>query len=488
MAADDSLDQAATQHPAIDAALSRSGMLSDMETGFVEEQRRAELEPGRVLSGRFEIVRLIGAGGMGAVYEAKDRILAGKAVALKVMLPSLMASEQARRRFTQEAMLTRELRHPGIVNVFDVGMDGDLLFLTMELVEGESANDWRRKRGGKVDAKNACGFMHKVAEALRYAHENNVIHRDLKPQNILVIHGGQIRLVDFGLARAIGTRGYARTQAALGTPYYMAPEQSRNSPNVDARADVYSCGVILYQLVTGELPMGVFEPPSEVDGRIPTELDDLVNACLQRRRERRLASAKEMLARLEEVYRVVSGQTSVAGGARAEKAGEPSRPARRRAGGTGVRDRSTERQRPPAAPPAKEGPRIVVADSDPGAVETLRGALSEHGYDVRVAADGEAAVRIIREHRPDLAIVDLKTDKLGGFQVIRTVSDRLNPLNRDVWDTLFFMTCPKATGRDKQYAISLGVRYYMVKPIALTQLVGRIETLLGRSRSRLTTE
>ena len=328
MTPDEPHNPAATEQQAIDVALSRSGMLSEMETGFVEEQRRSALEPGRVLSRRFEIVRMIGAGGMGAVYEAKDRILADKAMALKVMLPSLIASEQARERFTREAMLTRDLRHPCIVNVYDVGMDEDLLYLTMELVRGESANDWRRKRGGKVDAKNACGFMHKVAEALRYAHENNVIHRDLKPQNILVIHGGQIRLVDFGLARAIGTRGYARTQAALGTPYYMAPEQSRNSPNVDARADIYSLGVILYQLVTGELPMGVFEPPSEVDGRIPTELDDLVNACLQRRPGKRLATAKEVAEWLEKVYWIAAGKTDRGRRSRTPSAGaaEPPKP------------------------------------------------------------------------------------------------------------------------------------------------------------------
>ena len=325
MGTDDSPKDAATQRHAIDSALNRSGSLSDMETGFVEEQRRNVLEAGRLLSGRFEIAGLIGAGGMGAVYEARDR-LGGKTVALKVMLPSLMASEQARERFTQEAMLTRELRHPGIVAVYDVGADGDLLYLTMELVQGESASDWREKRGGKVDAKNACGFMHKVCEALRFAHEHGVIHRDLKPQNILVIHGGRIRLVDFGLARAVGGGGHARTQAALGTPYYMAPEQARNGPNVDARADIYSCGVILYELVTGELPMGAFDPPSQLDERAPIELDDLVTACLQPRPNRRPACAKELMERLEAVYEAATAQRADARPRRADRDEGPARP------------------------------------------------------------------------------------------------------------------------------------------------------------------
>ena len=295
---------------AIDAALSRSGMLSEMEGDFIREQRDSALEPGRILSARFEIVRLIGVGGMGAVYEATDRILAGRAVALKVLLPSLTSSPEAHERFTREVMVTRELRHPGIVSVYDVGVEGDLLYLTMEYVDGENAGEWRRRQGGRIDAKNACGFMCKVGEALRHAHENGVIHGDLKPQNVLVATGGRIRVVNFGLDRAVGAGAYARTRAALGTPCYMAPEQSRNEPGVDARADVYSCGVILYELLTGEAPIGRFPLPSEAVESVPKELDDLVDACLQSVPSRRLASAKDMLSRLRAVYRTADDRPS----------------------------------------------------------------------------------------------------------------------------------------------------------------------------------
>lgn len=133
-----------------------------------------------------------------------------------------------------------------------------------------------------------------------------------------------------------------------------------------------------------------------------------------------------------------------------------------------------------------ENLRIVVADSIPGDLEKLRRALSDHGFDVRAAADGEEAIEAIREHKPHLAIVDLKTAKVGGFQVVRALTDQFNPLNADVWSTPFIMTCSKTTGRDKQYAVSIGVKHYIEKPVQITKLFDRIENILGRFPSGLT--
>ena len=130
-----------------------------------------------------------------------------------------------------------------------------------------------------------------------------------------------------------------------------------------------------------------------------------------------------------------------------------------------------------------EAVRIVVADSNPAELETLRKMLADHGFEVYAAADGEQAVEYIRKYKPALAIVDLKMDKMGGFQMVKAISDQFNPLNQDVWDMPILMTCPKITGRDKQYAISLGVKFYFEKPLVPTKVFERIERLLGRFAS-----
>ena len=250
-------------------------------------------ELGRVLP-EYEILELIGQGGMGVVYRARQRKL-DRLVALKVLPPSTVQDESFPQRFAREARALAGLNHPGITAVYDFGEAEGYFWFAMELVDG--VNLRRLLRESQVSAAQALELVSQICEALQYAHQRGVVHRDIKPENVLVDREGRVKISDFGLAKILGRegRGNALTRSfqVMGTPHYMAPEQVERPMEVDHRADIYSLGVVFYELLTGELPLGRFTPPSgkvEVDVR----LDEVVLRTLAKEPQLRYQTAGDV--------------------------------------------------------------------------------------------------------------------------------------------------------------------------------------------------
>ncbi|MGE0192497.1 MAG: serine/threonine-protein kinase [Planctomycetota bacterium] len=256
--------------------------------------------------GRWRIQRLLGRGGMGRVYEATDRFRR-KHVALKVLSEHLAADEAFRKRFDRESEMLAELTHPHIVRVVDRGEDEGRLWFAMDYVRGESLR--RRLERGPLPAAEAVAVATQVASALSYAHERGVIHRDLKPENVLLGEDGTARLVDFGLSKWHGERAgngatrLTHTDVIMGTYEYMAPEQRRGDGDVGPQADVFALGVILYEMLTGSLPLGRFQLPSELSVDVSRRLDTIVTRALAPDPRRRHASAEALREDLEDALR-----------------------------------------------------------------------------------------------------------------------------------------------------------------------------------------
>jgi len=268
-------------------------------TGHGEKADQLLLREGALLGGRYEIRRPLGAGGMGAVYAAYDRNR-GKEIALKAMLPALLAKPQARERFLSEARLSCELAHPGIVRVYDVQHEGDQYFILMELLEGRTLREEmvnRASRGRAFSAEDALEIMLPVCDALHYAH-THTIHRDIKPENIFLSHFAQVKLLDFGIARGLRTGDAAAYDANLGTAYYMAPEQRKGNRDIDPRADQYSVAVVLYEMLTGELPVGRVKSVKSLRDDVPKKLSDAIDRALEAKANERYADMAAFAAAL----------------------------------------------------------------------------------------------------------------------------------------------------------------------------------------------
>lgn len=243
---------------------------------------------------QLEILEFLGAGGMGAVYKARQPKL-DRVVALKVLPEHLAAQPGFADRFSREARLLARLNHPNIVGVFDFGSSASLFYLVMEYVDGVNLRE--AMRAGRFSPTAALGLVPQICDALQYAHGEGILHRDIKPENILLDAKGRIKIADFGIAKLV--QGSAElppltvSGQAVGTPNYMAPEQLEKPNEVDQRADIYSLGVVFYEMLTGELPIGRFALPSEkspVDPRV----DPIVLKALEKERERRYASVGEV--------------------------------------------------------------------------------------------------------------------------------------------------------------------------------------------------
>jgi tRNA A-37 threonylcarbamoyl transferase component Bud32 len=248
---------------------------------------------------QLEIIEFIGRGGMGFVFKARQLHL-DREVALKLLPEKLSADPRFAERFTREARVLAKLNHPNIVMVHDFGHAGGFYYLLMEYVEG--LNLRQAMRMGKFSPGEALAIVPKICDALQFAHENGVLHRDIKPENLLLDTRGNVKIADFGIAKLLGDEKDAftltGTGASLGTPHYMAPEQFENPTQVDHRADIYSLGVVFYEMLTGELPLGRFTAPSEhisLDQRI----DAIVMRALARERELRQKDARELRTQVE---------------------------------------------------------------------------------------------------------------------------------------------------------------------------------------------
>lgn len=249
----------------------------------------------------FEFIELIGRGGMGEVYKARQRSL-DRIVAIKILPESFGSSKSYTDRFIREAQAMALLSHPNIITVHDYGQSGPYCFLSMEFVDGV---DLRRAMDSRnIAPGQALGIVRQLCDALEYAHSRGVVHRDIKPSNILLDRGGRVRIADFGLAKIVSPKADEESLTTagqvVGTPSYMAPEQRFSPGDVDHRADIYSLGVVFYEMLTGELPMGKFEAPSkrvEVDVR----LDEIVLRTLEREPSRRYQHASEIKSRMEQI-------------------------------------------------------------------------------------------------------------------------------------------------------------------------------------------
>ncbi len=250
---------------------------------------------------QLEILSLIGQGGMGAVYMARQLKL-DRFVALKV-LPAEWGRDPAfAERFQREARALARLNHPHIVAVHDFGEAGGHFYLLMEYVDG--ANLRRLLQTGPIEPRLALQVIPQICDALQYAHEEGVVHRDVKPENILLDARGRVKIADFGLAKLVGPSRASftltGTHQVMGTLDYMAPEQRTRPQEVDHRADIYSLGVVFYEMLTGELPLGRFAPPSQtagVDGRI----DDIVFRALEREPDRRYQRVSQVRDEVESI-------------------------------------------------------------------------------------------------------------------------------------------------------------------------------------------
>ncbi|MEQ1893487.1 MAG: serine/threonine-protein kinase [Planctomycetota bacterium] len=256
----------------------------------------------------FELGELLGQGGMGLVYRARQRTLE-RPVALKLLAREIAAEPGFAERFTREARVLASLAHPHIVQVYEFGQAGPWFWFAMELVEGASLRRLLSERA--LSAKQSLALVTQICEALQYAHDRGVVHRDIKPENVLVDRAGQVKILDFGLSKVSGAKPgdtLTRTDQVMGTPHYMAPEQWERPGEVDHRADIYALGVVFYELLTGELPLGRFEPPSK-KVEIDVRLDEVVLRTLAKEPERRYQQASEVKTEVERVS--VPAQPSV---------------------------------------------------------------------------------------------------------------------------------------------------------------------------------
>ena len=274
------------------------------------------LEPGHTVGNRYQIVSVLGVGGMGMVYKANDREL-GEVVAIKTLKPELIQNDvTALDRFKSEIRLARRISHRNVVRTHDLGETGGMYYITMEYVEGKSLKELIRERG-RLPASAVLPIAKQLCRALEVAHDEGVIHRDIKPQNMVVEGDGVLKVMDFGIARlAVRPAESGHTQAGMvvGTPEYMAPEQIVGD-EIDARADLYAVGVVLYECLVGKVPITastpmaliakvleeVPTPPNAIQADVPPALAQLVMWALAKEREQRPRTAAELHARLDQI-------------------------------------------------------------------------------------------------------------------------------------------------------------------------------------------
>ena len=242
----------------------------------------------KILAGRYELIEKIGDGGMAVVYKAKDRLL-NRFVAIKILKPEFIKDPKFIDSFRRESQAAAGLSHPNIVSVFDVGKEGNIYYIVMEVLEGDTLSDIIR-REGHLSEMRAIDIAKQIAQALSSAHKKNIIHRDVKPHNILMSEDGTAKIADFGIAKAVNSGTIVNnTSTVMGSVHYLSPEQARGG-YVDARSDIYSLGIVLYEMLTGNVPFDgdnpvsvammhmneAVPPPSRINPSVSPALDKVV--------------------------------------------------------------------------------------------------------------------------------------------------------------------------------------------------------------------
>jgi len=280
------------------ACLLAQGADTDDGGGWIEPPALGDVAK---LFPQLEILDLLGAGGMGAVYKARQPAL-DRIVALKILPTGNRGETNFAERFNREARALARLNHPNIVAVHEFGQAGALSYFIMEFVDG--ANLRRLEQGSRLSPREALQIIPQICDALQYAHDQGVVHRDIKPENVLVDRKGRVKIADFGLAKILGHDPEAARLTAegqvMGTPHYMAPEQVEKPLAVDHRADIYALGVVFYEMLTGDLPLGKFAPPSR-KVQVDVRLDDVVLRALENDPARRYQRASEVKSQVETI-------------------------------------------------------------------------------------------------------------------------------------------------------------------------------------------
>jgi serine/threonine protein kinase/beta-lactam-binding protein with PASTA domain len=265
---------------------------------------------GHELGGRYEIIERVGGGGMALVYKALDTLL-GRKVAVKILRQQFTNDDEFIKRFRREAQAAASLSHPNVVSIYDVGQDGDVHYIVMEYVEGNNLNE-KIKEQAPLQIDDAVNIACQICDALDHAHQNQIIHRDIKPHNIMIGKNGRVKVTDFGIARAATSTDITETGSVLGSVHYFSPEHAKGIQQ-GAKSDLYSLGIVIYQMLTGKLPFigespisvalkhlqAKVEEPRKVNPLIPQSVENIILRSLRKNPDERYFSAKEMLSDLE---------------------------------------------------------------------------------------------------------------------------------------------------------------------------------------------
>jgi CheY-like chemotaxis protein len=387
--------------------------------------------PGDLVAERYRIEELLGEGGMGAVYRARDLEL-DEVVALKVLKPAASDGAERLARFKQETRLARRIRHRNVCRTYDFGSCGELRFVTMEWVPGRTLESLMKdSEDSDLDAR--LELFGGVLAGLGAAHDLGIVHRDIKPQNVMVTGDGRPVVMDFGIARELADDGLTADGDVIGTPEYMAPERLLGT-DVDHRSDIYSLGVLLFQLATGSLPFSgdtIFEiarnqiskdppRPTEIDPRVPRWLEDLILEMLAKRPEDRVQSVAEVIDRL-----------------------------------TAAARRKT----------------VLVIDDDPGFRKLAGDRLSQAGLEVVVVESaGEGMARILNGGAPDLVCLEFDLSEMDGFHL----ADYLRQLEPERRPPLFMVTAKRDPQYEKQAARHGIERFFTKHRLNIEAFVGAI--------------
>ena len=264
----------------------------------------------KVLAGRYELFERIGEGGMSVVYKAKDKLL-NRFVAIKILKPEFINDHKFIDSFRRESQAAASLSHPNIVNIYDVGREGNIHYIVMELIEGKTLSDYIKEQG-PMSYPKVIALSKQIAAALSFAHKNHIIHRDVKPHNVMITPNGTAKITDFGIAKAVNAATIVdNTDGIIGSVHYFSPEQARGG-YVDEKSDIYSLGIVMYEMLTGKVPFdrdnpvnialmhinGEMVPPSKIVDGVPPALEHIILKCTDKYPVNRFASADELIEAL----------------------------------------------------------------------------------------------------------------------------------------------------------------------------------------------